>query len=265
MLNLQTNQILNGDCLEILQTIPDKSIDLFFSDPPFNILNKPDIKLANRMLTCNCKFDDFPNYETYIQFIEQWIKLCSQKMKDQASFICFFATQYVTDLIRICEQLGMIRKNILIWYKLNPVPRIRKTNFLSSYESIVYMIKGTPHFNFLGQNNMHNCLIYPIVSQTERLKYYNSDTKKEETLHPTQKPLTLIEKIITIATNPKDIICDPFAGTGTINVAALNTNRYCVGIEKDLKYFNPAIKRLSEKLEKTKNTYQTKLSYKTII
>lgn len=251
-MKLQTNQILLGDCLEILENIPDQSLDMVFTDPPFDILNKTNIstKFHTDIIQENI-FDQFESYDHYISFIIKFVQIISKKMKENITFLCFFATQYVTDLIRICEQCGMVRKNVLIWKKNNPSIRIRKSNFVSCYESIVYMVKGYPPFHFTHHTDMYNCITIPIPSNTERVRKKQKKTKNESnSVHPTQKPLRLLKKLIIICSNPNDIICDPFAGMGSINKASLETGRYCLGIEKNIIYYNYAQDRLNSSLPK---------------
>ena len=254
-INLKSNAIYFGDYYELLTRIPDESIDAVIVDPPYDILNAADITFEDRTdIVQNAAFDQFKTYADYLKFIEKFVQLSYVKMKKNSSFISFFATQYITDLISICEKIGMTRKTVLVWVKKNPAIHIRKTSFLSSYESIVYMVKNEPTFHFLGQSQMHNVITTGLVSQKERLK--NEETKK--TLHPTQKPLSVIEKLISIATNMDDLVCDAFVGTGTTNIACKKLGRYCIGFENNLLFFKASQKRLSD-YQGTTNNHQRKL------
>ncbi|MHA1647110.1 MAG: DNA-methyltransferase [Promethearchaeota archaeon] len=245
-LKFKRNQILQGDCFEILADIPDQTFDLVITDPPFYILNKPNIKFKHRTdIVQNTKFDQFGSYQEFLTFTERWVGLVERKMKLNSSIYIFFGAQNISDLLRICEKLGMTYKGIIIWHKTNPAPKIRKNGYLSSTELILFMTKGKPDFNFLGQKAMHNFIETPICMRPERLKEKKPNKKgKFPTLHPTQKPLALIEKLIQVSSNPEQIILDPFVGTGTTNVACAKLDRYCIGIERDVKYVKYALERL---------------------
>lgn len=250
-INLRGNILLQGNCMEILAQFPDESIDLVITDPPFNVLNKEDIKFDHRAdITQNAVFDAFPTYDAYLDFTARWINLIWKKLKVNASLYIFFAAQYITDLLRICEKLQMRYKGILVWHKTNPAPKIRKSGYLSSTETILFMVKGNPTFNFLGQNIMHNLIETPICMGNERLKDMSINNKgKYPNLHPTQKPVQLYERMIEVSSNPEDLVVDPFAGTGTANIACAKLHRFCVGIENNEKYYQRALDRLKTYLK----------------
>lgn len=250
------NEIFNGSCLEVLQEVSDEFIDLVITDPPFNVMNKADLKFKHRTdIKQDAAFDQFDSYDHYLAFTREWVSSVVQKMKSDASLYVFFAAQYMTDLMNICLDQGLKYKGILIWHKTNPAPKIRKSGYLSSTESILFMVKGKPTFNFLGQNKMHNFIETPICMGNERMKHDSklNKTGNPATLHPTQKPLELYEHLITVSSNVNDLVCDPFAGTGTANVACRRLNRYCIGIEVNEEYANHAKRRLS----RAKKTLQT--------
>jgi site-specific DNA-methyltransferase (adenine-specific)/modification methylase len=250
--NLEINRIIRGNCLEILPQIPDKSVDLVITDPPFNVMNKTDLKFKHRAdITQQVSFDEFESYQTYLSFTEKWVRTVAAKMKQDSSLYVFFAVQFITDLMRICLSFDMKYKGVLVWHKSNPAPKIRKSGYVSSTEAILFMVKGKPPFHFLGQNKMHNFITTPICMGEERLRLELSDQNAEsggkitQTLHPTQKPMALYEHFISVSSNEGDLVCDPFAGTGTANAACRKLKRYCIGIEKNEEYIGFAQKRLS--------------------
>ncbi|MBD3195784.1 MAG: hypothetical protein GF317_12050 [Candidatus Lokiarchaeota archaeon] len=230
-----------------MEELPDNFIDLVITDPPFNVMNKQDLKFKHRTdIRQDVKFDQFESYESYLTFIDRWVKIIEQKLRMNSSMYIFFAIQYITDLMNICLKYGLRYKGVIIWHKTNPAPKIRKNGYLSSTESVLFMTKGKPTFNFLGQNKMHNFIETPICMGNERLKDEQKLNKigNFATLHPTQKPLELYEHFIEVSSNVDDLISDPFAGTGTANVASKKLNRYCLGIEIDEKYSHYAKERI---------------------
>jgi site-specific DNA-methyltransferase (adenine-specific)/modification methylase len=252
--NLHDNQIIHGNCLDILPQLPEHSLDLVITDPPFNIMNKSNIKFKDRTdIKQKAAFDRFDSYEAYLSFTKEWLERLAPKMKDNSSLYVFFAMQYITDLMRICLELNMKYKGILIWHKSNPAPKIRKTGYVSSTEAVLFMVKGKPTFHFLGQNEMHNLIETPICMGNERLKNKAKKNKTGNfaTLHPTQKPIAIYEHFVKISSNPDDLICDPFAGTGTLNVACRQLRRNCVSIECNETYYRYAVRRLKKSKSKT--------------
>ncbi|MFO8019962.1 MAG: DNA methyltransferase [Promethearchaeia archaeon] len=250
--DLDVNTIIHGDCLDIIPKLPEHSIDLIITDPPFNVMNKTDLKFKHRAdITQKVSFDQFESYPAYLEFTEKWIKEISVKMKQDSSIYVFFAVQFITDLMKICLSYDMKYKGVLIWHKSNPAPKIRKSGYLSSTEAILFMVRGNPPFHFLGQNKMHNLITTPICMGEERLRQeiseYASDSNEKEvhTLHPTQKPMALYEHLLKVSSNQGDLVLDPFAGTGTANAACRKLNRFCIAIEKNEKYVQSAKKRLT--------------------
>ncbi len=243
------NQLLLGDSLTLLSELPDQFFDLIITDPPFYVLNKQNIKFKHRTdIVQSAAFDGFASYETFLTFTREWVTQVHQKMKTDSSMYIFFAAQYITDLYRICMDLGLTYKGIIVWHKTNPAPKIRKNGFLSSTELILFLQQGRPPLNFLGQNKMHNFIETPICMRPERL-VDSSITKKGKhpTLHPTQKPEKLIQHLLQVSSNPGDWILDPFTGTGTTNVACQALDRCCVGIDSNAKFIQAARERLSRK------------------
>jgi len=246
LFDLTQNQLLLGDMFEVLDHVPDASIDLVVTDPPFFIMNKKNLKFKNRAdIVQSASFDQFHSYEEFLSFTRKWMTLTVQKMKENSSIYVFFGGQYISDLMRIGLDLGLSYKGILVWHKTNPAPKIRKSGYLSSTELMLFLTKGKPTFNFLGQKKMHNFIETSIVMSPERLKDSTVLKKgRHPTLHPTQKSLKVIKHLITVSSNIYDIVLDPFTGTGTTNVACKELHRYCLGIESNAKYVNAAQERM---------------------
>lgn len=249
------NDIIYGDCLKVLKDIPRNKFDLVLTDPPFNVFNKPNLKIKNRKdIIQNDEFDIFKSYEEYLDFTEKWVNLVIPKMKDDSSFYSFFAIQYITDLMNICLKNGLEYRGIFIWHKSNPTPKYRKRGYVSSTEAILFMTKGNHVFNFKNQNEMHNFFESSICMGKERILDKNKLNKKGNptTAHSTQKPLKLIKHLIEVSSNINDWVLDPFAGVGTTNKACQLLNRNCIGVEINKIYVKLAKKRLKESI----NYYQ---------
>ena len=127
----------------------------------------------------------------------------------------------------------------MVWHKTNPVPNFRKSSFLNSCELIVSCWNKGHTWNFTNQKDMHNFIESGICMGSERVKDENG-----KNLHPTQKPISILEKIIKIASNENDIVLDCFNGVGSTGVASLKNNRRYIGIEIDKTYMKATEQRL---------------------
>lgn len=136
-------------------------------------------------------------------------------------------------------------RNLLVWYKTNPPPRMSKTNYVFANEFIVYAIKekGKPSlstFNFSSQSTMHNTFITSALQGKERLK-----NKDGTAIHPTQKPLSILKKLIEVSSKEGDIVLDPFMGIGSTAIACKELKRKFIGCELDMEYVKIANKRIN--------------------
>ena len=138
----------------------------------------------------------------------------------------------------------------MVWHKTNPVPNFRKSSFLNSCELIVACWNKGHTWNFTNQRDMHNFIESGICMGSERIK-----DKNGKNLHPTQKPVSILKKIINIASNENDVVLDCFNGVGSTGEAALNLKRRYIGIEIDKEYYDATEKRLNHyrKIRRIKN------------
>jgi site-specific DNA-methyltransferase (adenine-specific)/modification methylase len=225
-------KIFNEDCINILKTIPDNTIDLILADPPYNIskYSTGNISLPNRTPLNN----DIANWDDVeidpFDFIEDFKRI----LKPTGNIFIF--TSY--------NQIGKWHEafdsefdtfQFMIWHKTNPPPKIYKNGFLNSCELIICMWNRGHTWNFTSQKEMHNFIETPICMGKERLR----DPK-----HPTQKPLKVLEHIIKIASNENDLVFDPFMGVCSTGIASLKLNRLFAGCEIDKKYFDASAKRI---------------------
>ncbi len=241
------DKIIQGNCREILKSIPNESVDCIITDPPYMISQKGKTIVRKSLTSKKIKrdkdikldfgtWDHFDSKEDFFQFTEDWFKECARVLKPKGWIYIFFDKQKIGyfDLI-LAEKYGIKGRTIFAWLKSNPVPSFRKVNWLSASEFIWVGSKGKCKLkNFLLQKEMFNYMITPNKSA------YG------ETEHPTEKPLSLIKKLILVNSNENDLILDPFAGSGTTLVACKELNRRFIGIEKEEKYINMIKDRLKE-------------------
>lgn len=207
---------LEGDCLERLKDIPDKSVDCLLTDPPYSVM------------------DDYEWDKKDIEFYHQWLSLVKPKLKDKHSGFIFFDSRGICDFETILRNYFSI-KNRIIWIRKNmSLGRVIKSNFISSYEVIFYF--GNRPLDLpreWGAERFDSCEF--AVPQS------NFSDKK---LHPTQKPINLILQLIKVGTHKGDVVLDTFAGSGVVGKACqIIRQRKCILIEKEPGY-NELIKRV---------------------
>ncbi len=243
------NKIINGDSLNELKKIPDESFDLIFSDPPYNLqlrnrLIRPD---RSKVDAVNDKWDQFENFKVYDDFTMNWLSECRRILKKNGSIWVIGSYHNIFRVGTKIQDLGFWILNDVIWNKNNPMPNFRGTRFTNAHETLIWASKDKNSkytFNYQSLKclnddlQMRSTWNLPICNGNERLK---ENGKK---VHSTQKPESLLHRILLASTNKNDLILDPFLGSGTTAVVAKKLGRIFYGIEKDKKYFNAANKRL---------------------
>ena len=246
-----SNKILNGDSLKELKKIPDRTFDLVFADPPYNMqigkkLTRPDSSKVNGV---NDKWDEFNSFKHYDDFCNAWLIECKRILKNDGSIWVIGSYHNIFRLGYHLQNLGYWLLNDVIWKKNNPMPNFRGTRFTNAHETLIWASKSKKSkytFNYQSLKCLNDDLqmrsdwTLPICNGKERLK------KNGKKIHSTQKPEALLHRIILATTNKGDIIFDPFLGTGTTAVVAKKLGREYFGIEKDKKYFLAARERINK-------------------
>ena len=244
------NKIVNGESLKILKRIPDKTFDLVFADPPYNMqigekLKRPDDSKVNGV---NDKWDQFSDFKHYDDFSKEWLKECKRILKDNGSMWVIGTYHNIFRLGYHIQNLNYWILNDVIWRKNNPMPNFKGTRFTNAHETLIWASKNKKSkytFNYQSLKCLNDDLqmrsdwTLPICNGKERLK------KNGKKVHSTQKPEALLHRIILATTNKGDSIFDPFLGTGTSAVVAKKLGRKYFGIEKDKKYFSAAYNRIN--------------------
>ena len=217
------------DCLEYLKSIPDNFVDLIVTDPPYNVSQKKNVMFDGRTIIKNFGDWDF-NFDP-LPVLEELHRV----LKPNGQIYVFCGTEQIPIYMDEFKKNWFFR-NLLVWYKTNPAPRISKTNFLFANEYIIYAIrnKGKPTdstFNFSSQSTMHNMFITASLQSKERLRDENKIA-----IHPTQKPLSILKKLIEVSSNKGDLILDPFMGVGSTAVACKELGRNFIGCELNEEY-----------------------------
>ncbi len=236
---MKVNEIKCQDCKIYLKSIPDNFVDLIIIDPPYNVSKKNSVIRMKDRKSVNYDFGDW-DYDFDPKEIMPDLK---RVLKPNGSIYIFTSTKLIAIYHPILEKEWRYR-SIITWVKTNPVPKFFKNGYLSATEFVLYAVnkkdrQERPVFNFKTQAEMKNVFITSALQGKERLKDENN-----KTLHPTQKPLSLVKHLIEISSNEGDIVMDCFLGTGTTAVASKMLNRNYIGCEFDEKYFKVIQERL---------------------
>ena len=229
--------LINDDCFSALKKIPDNSIDLILTDPPYNIA---------KYSTGNIKFDwrsdinnDLAEWDLEELKPSELVHEFKRIIKPTGNIFVFCSYNIIGEYHKYFDP-EFDTFQFMVWHKTNPVPNFRKSSFLNSCELIVACWNKGHTWNFTNQKDMHNFIEAGICMGKERIKDENG-----KSLHPTQKPVYVLKKIISIASNENDLVLDCFNGVGSTGEAALDMNRRYLGIEIDKKYFDASQKRLN--------------------
>lgn len=249
--DLPLNQIIQGDCREILASLPEKCVDLIFADPPYNLqlqqdLYRPD---RSRVDAVNDSWDQFASFSEYDEFSRSWLMECRRVLKDDGAIWVIGTYHNIFRLGTILQDLGFWILNDVVWVKTNPMPNFRGVRFTNAHETLIWAVKSRDAnytFNHHAMKALNDDLqmrsdwYIPICSGSERMRV---NGKK---VHSTQKPEALLYRIILATTRPGDVILDPFFGTGTTGAVARRLGRHWIGIEKEIRYIELAKERIKQ-------------------
>ena len=251
-MQLKKNHIFYGNNLEILKSFPDKSIDLIFADPPYNLqlkdtLYRPDQTTVEAVSE---DWDKFENFNAYDKYSMKWLVECKRILKCDGALWVIGSYHNILRLGNCIQNLGYWILNDIIWHKTNPMPNFRGTRFTNAHETLLWCstsrkAKYTFNYQNLKELNdgkqMRSDWYIPICSGKERIRKINN-----QRAHPTQKPEALLYRIILASSKKGDVILDPFIGSGTTAVVAKKLQRNFIGIDNNKDYVKLAKKRIKK-------------------
>jgi site-specific DNA-methyltransferase (adenine-specific) len=248
--NLPLDQILHGDCIEILNSFPDKSIDVIFADPPYNLQLHQELWRPNRskVEAVDDDWDKFEDLRSYDQFCLEWLAACRRVLKDTGTIWVIGSYHNIYRIGSLMQNLDFWFLNDIVWIKSNPMPNFRGVRFTNAHETLIWACKSKGskytfnHFamkSLNGELQMRSDWVLPICTGSERIRV---NGKKA---HSTQKPEALLYRVILASSNPGDVVLDPFFGSGTTGVIAIKLHRHWIGIEKEERYIQVATERIN--------------------
>lgn len=246
---LPLDQILHGDCVQVLNSLPEKCVDLIFADPPYNLQLSQELWRPNmtRVDAVDDEWDKFDDFAAYDHFTRQWLSACRRVLKDTGTLWVIGSYHNIYRVGTILMDLGYWILNDVVWIKTNPMPNFRGVRFTNAHETLIWAqkIKGARYtFNHQAMKLLNDDLQMrsdweiPLCTGKERIKVNGAKA------HATQKPEALLYRVILSSSNPGDIILDPFLGSGTTGAVAKKLKRHWIGIEKDESYIPIAQARI---------------------
>ncbi len=249
---LPLNTIIDGDCIEVMNSLPESSVELIFADPPYNLqlkgeLHRPD---NSKVDAVDDDWDQFDSFKAYDQFTRAWLKAARRILKPNGAIWVIGSYHNVFRMGAELQNQGYWILNDVVWRKSNPMPNFRGKRFTNAHETMIWASKSegakyTFNYEALKALNegiqMRSDWVLPICTGHERLKDENGDKA-----HPTQKPESLLHRVLVGSTNPGDVILDPFFGTGTTGAVAKMLGREFIGIEREEAYRKVAEKRIAK-------------------
>lgn len=250
MPTLPLNQILSGNCTEILASLPADSVDLVFADPPYNLQLQNDLFRPNRSKVdaVNNNWDKFSSFKEYDTFTANWLRAVRRVLKETGTIWVIGSYHNIYRVGAIMQDLGFWILNDVIWLKTNPMPNFRGVRFTNAHETMIWAQKkqgGKYTFNHKAMKALNDDLqmrsdwTIPLATGKQRIKSNGAKA------HPTQKPEALLYRVLLSSTNVGDVVLDPFFGSGTTGAVAKMLGRNFIGIERDKKYIKVAEKRIA--------------------
>lgn len=251
MPDLPLDQILLGDCVEIMNSLPERSVDLVFADPPYNMQLNGDLWRPNmtRVDAVDDAWDQFESFAEYDAFTRCWLKAARRVLKDTGTLWVIGSYHNIYRVGAILMDCGWWILNDIAWIKRNPMPQMRGVRFCNAHETLLWVKKSKEQsgytFNYRGMKagnedlQMRSDWHFPICSGRERLMVDG------EKAHTTQKPESLLHRVIACSTNPGDTILDPFCGTGTTAAVAKRLGRHFITMDREEGYVRVARARVA--------------------
>ncbi len=251
-ISLPVDSIIIDDCIEAMNRLPEKSVDLIFADPPYNLQLGGELRRPNESVVDGVteKWDQFGGFDAYDNFSKAWLRAARRVLKDDGALWVIGSYHNIFRVGAQLQDLDFWILNDIVWRKTNPMPNFRGKRFTNAHETLIWCAKSPDArytFNYEAMKALNEDLqmrsdwVLPICTGNERIKDENG--KKA---HPTQKPEALLHRLLLATTKPGDVVLDPFFGVGSTGAVAKRMGRRYIGIEREKSYAAVAEKRLAD-------------------
>ncbi|HEV3375000.1 MAG TPA: site-specific DNA-methyltransferase [Candidatus Acidoferrum sp.] len=241
-------RIYQGDCLEILEKIPESSVDLVFADPPYFLSNGGITCHAGKMVSVNKgEWDKSRGPDANHEFNRAWLAACQRVLKPNGGIWVSGTAHVIHSVGFAMQQLGFKLLNDISWVKPNPPPNLSCRYFTHATETLIWAAKNS---------KSRHTFNYKLMKETNRGKQMKSvweirppePWEKKFGKHPTQKPVALLERILLASSNEGDLVLDPFSGSGTTLVTAFRLRRHALGCELSAEFLRLSLRRICSNL-----------------
>lgn len=231
LINEWTNKVLNYDAIESMKSLPDECIDLVVTDPPYKVVSggggngKNSVRPKGVLTRHDGKLFDHTHLKP-----SDWIPEVFRLLKEGTHCYIFTNLLNLEEMLLVSKQSGFKLHNLLVWEKNNCTP---SQFYMKNCEYVLFLRKGKAKWinDIGGSKTVH--------------KFNNIIGKK---IHPTEKPIDLLEMYINNSSNEGDLVLDPFMGSGATANACVNTKRKYIGFEIDAEFHKVATERLSKEV-----------------
>ena len=238
--------------MELMNSLPPKSVDMVFADPPYNLqlggeLLRPD---NSRVDGVDAEWDRFQDFSSYDRFTRDWLSAVRRILKDNGSLWVIGSYHNIFRVGSTLQDMGFWVLNDVVWRKTNPMPNFKGTRFANAHETLIWCAKNKSArytFNYEAMKALNEGLqmrsdwTLPLCTGNERIKDENG-----QKAHPTQKPESLLYRVLLASSNIGDIVLDPFFGSGTTGAVAKRLGRNFIGIEREKEYIKVAQERIDQ-------------------
>lgn len=252
MTNKPTFRLINSDAVTAMNELESESIDFVFADPPYFLSNDGFTVKSGKAVSVNKGgWDKSEGFESEIKFHESWIAECLRVLKPNGTIAISGTYHSIYKCGFLLQKMNCRIINDITWFKPNGAPALAGRNFTASHETILWASKDqkakhTFNYSLSRDWDVSNDLIYRRGKQMRSVWSIPTTPKREKTfgIHPTQKPLELMKRLITLCTSENDTVLDPFCGSGTTGVACVTLQRNFLGIDLDQSFLDLAAKRI---------------------
>ena len=253
--NRYLNKVHVGDCVELMASMPDGCVDMIFADPPYNLqigaeygkgpLHRPNQSVVDGVDEAWDKLGGFSDYDA---FSRAWLEQARRILKDDGAFWVIGSYHNIFRLGAMLQDMGFWILNDIVWRKTNPMPNFKGKRFTNAHETLIWCAKSQDAsyaFNYDAMKalnegvQMRSDWLLPICTGPERLK-----DEEGSKVHPTQKPESLLYRVVLSSTQPANVVLDPFFGTGTTGAVCKRLGRHWIGLEREEKYAEEARARI---------------------
>jgi modification methylase len=248
---MHPDTILTGDCVRLMDAMPANSVDMVFADPPYNLQLSGELLRPNnsRVDGVDDDWDRFDDLKAYDAFTRAWLAAARRVLKKDGSLWVIGSYHNIFRVGTALQDLGFWILNDVLWRKTNPMPNFRGRRFTNAHETLIwcsYDSESRYQFNYDAMKSLNDDLqmrsdwLLPLCTGRERLKVDG------EKAHPTQKPESLLYRVMLASTEVGDVVLDPFFGSGTTGAVAKKMGRHFIGLERDEHYAKLARQRIDK-------------------